>query len=177
MSRERRPLPPGFATIWTTVALDLVGFGIVFPILAIYSERFGATPAVAGLLVATYSIAQLVFAPIWGRVSARVGRKPVLVVSLLGTAVGSLLTGLAGSLWVLFLGWIVDGVSGASGSVAPAAVPDVASPEERPRLLGLLGAAFGVGFIAGPTLGALGAKFGAHVPFLIAAGLATVNAI
>ncbi len=173
----RQPLPPGFGTIWTTVALDLVGFGIVLPILPLYAEDFGASGTVVGLLVASFSIAQLLFAPVWGRVSDRIGRKPVLIVSLVGTAIGSFLTGIAGSLWLLFAGRIIDGISGASVSVAQAAVTDLAPPRERPRLLGLLGAAFGVGFVAGPAIGGLAALGGPHVPFFIAAGLAAVNAV
>ena len=175
----RPPLPPGFGAIWSSVALDLVGFGIVLPILPLYaeSEGFGASPAVIGLLVASFSLAQLLFAPLWGRVSDRIGRKPVLVLSLAGTAIGSLLTGLAPNLAWLFIGRLIDGASGASVSVAQAAVADVASPEERPRLLGLLGAAFGLGFVAGPALGALAALGGPRLPFLLAAGLAAVNAV
>ncbi len=160
-----------------SVALDLVGFGIVLPILPLYAERFDAGPGTIGLLVASFSFAQFVFSPIWGRVSDRVGRKPVLVLSLAGTALGSLLTGLAGSLWLLFAARILDGISGASVSVAQAAVTDLAEPAERPRLLGLLGAAFGLGFVAGPAIGALAALGGPHVPFLVAAGLAAVNAV
>ena len=91
-----RALPEGFGTIWSAVALDLVGFGIVLPILPLYAERFDASPATIGLLVASFSLAQFVFSPIWGRVSDRIGRKPVLVLSLFGTAVGSLLTGRGG---------------------------------------------------------------------------------
>jgi multidrug resistance protein len=173
----RPPLPPGFATIWTTVALDLVGFGIILPVLPLYAERFGARPATIGILLASFSVAQLLFAPVWGAVSDRIGRKPVLVLSLLGTALGSLLTGLAGSLPLLFLGRIVDGMSGASVSVAQASVADIAPPAERARLFGLLGAAFGVGFVAGPALGALAALGGRRLPFLLAAGVAGVNAL
>lgn len=173
----RPPLPPGFATIWTTVALDLVGFGIILPVLPLYAERFGARPATIGLLLASFSVAQLLFAPVWGSVSDRIGRKPVLVLSLAGTAVGSLLTGLAGSLPLLFLGRIVDGVSGASVSVAQASVADLAPPAERPRLFGLLGAAFGIGFVAGPALGALAALGGSRLPFLLAAAVAGANAV
>ncbi|HUP84615.1 MAG TPA: MFS transporter [Acidimicrobiales bacterium] len=174
---RREPLPEGFGTIWSAVALDLVGFGIVLPILPLYAERFDAGPATVGLLVASFSLAQFVFSPIWGRVSDRIGRKPVLVLSLFGTAVGSLLTGLAGSLWLLFAARILDGISGASVSVAQAAVTDLAPPSQRPRLLGLLGAAFGIGFVAGPAIGALAALGGPHVPFLVAAALAFVNAV
>jgi MFS transporter, DHA1 family, tetracycline resistance protein len=175
--RVREPLPPGFGAVWSCVALDLVGFGIILPILPLYAERFGASPATVGLLVASFSVAQLVFSPIWGRVSDRVGRKPVLVLSLAGTAVGSLLMGVADSLWLLFLGRILDGISGASVSVAQAAVADLAAPEQRPRLLGLLGAAFGLGFVAGPAIGALAALRGPELPFLIAAAIAGVNAL
>jgi multidrug resistance protein len=173
----RPPLPPGFGAIWTSVALDLIGFGIVLPILPLYAERFGAGPAAATGLVAAFSAAQLVSSPLWGRISDRLGRKPVLVVSLIGTCVGSLVTGLAGALWILFLGRIIDGASGGSVSVAQAAVADVAPPEQRARLMGLLGAAFGLGFVAGPAIGGLAALGGPKVPFLIAAGIAAVNTV
>ena len=176
-ARPRQPLPPGFSTIWICVALDLVGFGIVLPILPLYAERFGASAVTATALVTAFSAAQLVFSPVWGRLSDRVGRKPVLVLSLAGTAVASLITGVAGAVWVLFLGRIVDGISGASVSVAQAAVTDVAPASQRAHLLGLLGAAFGVGFVAGPAIGALAALGGPHIPFFIAAAIAAVNAV
>src|SRR5213078_4233089 len=113
-----------------------------------------------------------------GRLSDRVGRKPVIIMSLVGTAVGSLLTGLAGSLlWLLFLGRIIDGASGASVSVAQAAVTDVAPPEDRARLLGLLGAAFGAGFALGPAIGGIAALVSHRLPFFVAAGIAAVNAL
>jgi len=176
--RSRRPLPPGFGVIWTTVALDLIGFGILFPVLARYARDAGASPATAGALVASFSVAQLVCSPLTGRLSDRVGRKPVIIMSLVGTAVGSLLTGLAGSLlWLLFLGRIVDGASGASVSVAQAAVTDVSAPEDRARLLGLLGAAFGAGFALGPAIGGVAALVNHRLPFFIAAGIAAVNAL
>jgi len=174
---RRRPLPPGFGVIWTTVALDLVGFGMLFPVLARYSEDLGASPTEAGLLVASFSLAQLVCSPLSGRLSDRIGRKPVLLASLVGTAIGSLLTGLAGSLWVLFAARLLDGASGASVSVAQAAVTDVATPEERPRLLGLLGAAFGVGFALGPAIGGIAALVDHRLPFFVAAAIAGVNAL
>ena len=171
----RRPLPPGFLTIWTAVAIDLIGFGIVLPILPIYAKRFHTTSLQATLLVAAFSAASLVCSPMWGRVSDRFGRKPILLVSLAGTAVGSLLTGLAGGLALLLVGRIVDGASGASVSVAQAAVADLASPAERSRLFGLLGAAFGVGFVGGPALGALAALGTPRLPFFLAAGIALAN--
>src|SRR3954447_15515927 len=175
--RTRAPLPAGFGVIWTTVALDLIGFGILFPVLARYTRDAGASPAVAGLVVASFSIAQLIFSPITGWLSDRIGRKPVIILSLAGTAAGSLLTGLAGSLWLLFLGRIVDGASGASVSVAEAAVTDVAAPEERARLLGLLGAAFGAGFALGPAIGGVAALVSHRLPFFIAAAIAAVTAL
>ena len=101
----------------------------------------------------------------------------MIILSLVGTAVGSLLTGLAGSLWLLFVGRIIDGASGASVSVAQGAVTDLAPPAERPRLLGLLGAAFGVGFVLGPAVGGLATLGGTHVPFFVAAAVASVNAV
>lgn len=177
MASRRTRFPAGFGALWGCVLLDLIGFGIVLPILPLWAERFGARPGAIGALVATYSAFQLVCAPLWGWLSDRVGRKPVLVLSLLGTAAGSLLTGLASSLVLLFAGRAIDGMSGASVAVAQAAVADLAEPAERPRLLGLVGAAFGLGFVAGPALGALAALGGPRVPFLVAAGLAGCNAI
>jgi MFS transporter, DHA1 family, tetracycline resistance protein len=177
MALRRSRFPAGFSALWGCVLLDLVGFGIVLPILPLWAERFGARPGTIGALVATYSAFQLVCAPLWGRLSDRVGRKPVLVLSLLGTAAGSLLTGLASSLVLLFVGRAIDGMSGASVAVAQAAVADLADPRERPRLLGLIGAAFGLGFVAGPALGALAALGGPRAPFLVAAALAAGNAV
>jgi DHA1 family tetracycline resistance protein-like MFS transporter len=170
-------VPKGYWTIWSTVALDLVGFGIIVPILGRYAERFGASGFTVGLLFASFSLAQLVVAPLLGRLSDHIGRKPVIIISLLGTAVGSFITGGAGVLWVLFAGRIVDGASGGSLAVAQAAVADIAPEEQRPGLIGMLGAAFGIGFVLGPAIGGLAALGGPHVPFYLAGVLATINAI
>jgi MFS transporter, DHA1 family, tetracycline resistance protein len=176
-SRDRTPLPKGFWTIWTTVALDLIGFGIVAPILGRYAERFGANGLQVGLLFASYSLAQFVFSPILGRLSDRIGRKPVIIISLVGTSIASFVTGAAGVLWLLFVGRLIDGASGASVAVAQGAITDIAPPEQRARLLGLLGAAFGVGFVLGPAIGGLAALGGPHVPFFVAGVVAGINAI
>jgi len=176
-SDRRRRRPPGFGIIWSTVALDLVGFGIIIPVLPLYAEDFGASPLMATSVLATFSAAQMVAAPLWGRLSDRIGRKPVLIAALVGSAVGSLVTGMAGVLWVLFLGRALDGASGSSYAVGQAAVADLAEPEDRPRLLGLLAAAFGLGFVVGPLIGSLAALGGRELPFFVAAGLAAVNAV
>src|SRR3954451_11110887 len=174
---DRPPLPPGFGTIWTSVAIDLIGWGIALPILPLYAEHFTDNKVTIGLLVAVFSLMQFLFAPIWGRVSDRVGRKPVLIVSLAGTAIGSLLMGVAWSLPILFLGRIVDGISGGSVSAAQAAVTDMAAPGQRARLIGLLSAAFGIGFVVGPAIGGLAALEGRHLPFFVAAAIAGINAL
>ena len=163
--------------VWVTVALDMVGFGIILPVLPLYAEEFGASPAVAAAVLAVFSAAQMVAAPLWGRLSDRVGRKPVLVAALVGSSLGSLVTGLAGALWVLFLGRVLDGASGSSYAVGQAAVADLAEPEDRPRLLGLLAAAFGVGFVAGPLIGSIAALGSRELPFFVAAALAAGNAL
>ncbi|HTZ10297.1 MAG TPA: MFS transporter, partial [Acidimicrobiales bacterium] len=172
-----RGLPAGFGVLWSTVALDLVGFGIVIPLLPLYAHRLGAGPTAVGVLLAAFSAAQLLGAPLLGRLSDRVGRKPVLVVSLVGTALGSLLTGVAGSLWLLLVARVVDGASGGSVAVAQAAAGDLVAPHERTRAFGLLGAAYGVGFVVGPALGGLAALGGARLPFFVAAAVAGVNAV
>ncbi len=163
--------------MWVSVALDLVGFGMVMPILPLYAQRFHASALQATILVAVFSAASFVFSPVWGRLSDRIGRKPVLLLSLAGTAVGSVLTGLAGGLILLYVGRLVDGISGASVSVAQASIGDLAPPDQRARLFGYLGAAFGLGFVAGPALGALATVAGPRVPFFVAAAIAATNAM
>ena len=173
----RSSLPKGFSAVWLAVAVDLLGFGIIIPLLSLYAESFNASPATIGALFASYSLAQIVFAPIWGRLSDRIGRRPVLLVTIAGSAIGSLVLGLAGSVTLLFVGRIVDGASGASVGVARAVVADIATAQDRPRLMGLLGAAFGFGFVIGPALGALAVLAGPSVPFFVAAALSVVNLV
>jgi DHA1 family tetracycline resistance protein-like MFS transporter len=172
-----RGLPPGFGVLWTTVAVDLLGFGIVVPLLPLYARHLGASSASVGLLLAAFSAAQFVCAPLLGRLSDRVGRKPVLIVSLIGTAAASLLTGIAGTLWLLLVARVLDGASGGSVAVAQASATDLVEPADRTRVFGLLGAAYGVGFVIGPAVGGLAALGGTRLPFFVAAGIAAVNAL
>src|SRR5437667_5874863 len=172
---KRSPL----LVIFVTVLIDLVGFGIVIPVLPYYAEgtKFGATPSQVGLLFASYSIMQLVFAPVLGRLSDKYGRRPVLLTSLLGTALGFLILGFATTLWMLFLGRIIDGISGGNISTAQAYIADVTTKENRAKGMGLIGAAFGMGFVFGPAIGGILSRWGINVPFLFAGGLAFANAI
>src|SRR5581483_11695400 len=165
--------------IFLTVFIDLIGFGIVIPILPIYAESttFHASPAAIGWLMGSFSLAQLIFSPILGRLSDRVGRRPVLVFSVLGSALAFLMMGLAGSLWMLFAARIFDGVTGGNISTDQAYIADVTRPEERARGIGLIGAAFGLGFIVGPGIGGELSHFGLGAPFYFAAALALFNAV
>ncbi len=165
--------------IFITVFIDLVGFGIVIPVLPYYAEgtRFGATPREVGLLFASYSVMQLVFAPVLGRLSDKYGRRPILLISLLGTSLGFLILGFASTLWMLFLGRIIDGISGGNISTAQAYIADVTTKEDRAKGMGLIGAAFGLGFVFGPAIGGILSRWGINVPFLFAGGLALANAI
>jgi DHA1 family tetracycline resistance protein-like MFS transporter len=165
------------ALVFLTVFLDLVGFGIVIPLLPLYAQRFGAGPVAVTWLVAVYSLMQFFFAPWWGRVSDRVGRRPILLLGLFGSAVSYLAFGLAGSLVVLFAARILAGVMSAHIGVAQAYVADVTPPEKRARGMGLIGAAFGLGFIFGPAIGGVLARYGAAVPFLGAAALTAANGV
>jgi DHA1 family tetracycline resistance protein-like MFS transporter len=173
MAKSRSPL----VIIFITIFIDLVGFGIVIPVLPLYASRFGASPTVIGLLLSSYSVMQFIFAPILGRLSDRVGRRPVLLFSLIGTSLGFMLMGLAGTLELLFLARIIDGITGGNISTAQAYIADVTPPDKRSRGMGLIGAAFGLGFIVGPALGGLLSQLSLAAPFYFAAGLAAANAV
>ncbi|TVR99684.1 MAG: MFS transporter [Rhodospirillales bacterium] len=141
--------------LFLIVFVDLVGFGIIIPLLPFYGEYLQATPAEVGLLMASYSLAQLVAAPLWGRLSDRVGRKPVLVVSLAGIALAYVWLAFADGLWELFAARLTAGAMAGNIGVAFAYVADVTRPEDRARGMGLIGAAFGLGFILGPAIGGI----------------------
>ncbi len=163
--------------IFLTVFIDLIGFGIVIPILPLYAQHFGASETVNGFLVGIYSAMQFIFSPVLGKISDRVGRRPVLLVSLMGTVVGFALMGFAGSLMWLFVARIVDGISGGNISTAQSYIADITGPEERSKAMGLIGAAFGMGFVLGPAIGGILSRYSISAPFLFASGLALMNAI
>lgn len=157
------------STVFVIVFIDLIGFGIVIPILPIYAEAFGPSAVELGLLMASFSAMQFIFAPILGRLSDRVGRRPVLLVSMVGSAVGYVMFGFAGSMAMLFASRIIDGISGGNISTAHAVIADITSPEDRAKGMGLLGAAFGLGFILGPAISGLLLQFGTWLPGVAAA--------
>lgn len=138
--------------IFVIVLIDLLGLTVIIPLMPLYATAFGASALMIGLLGAAYPAMQFIGAPVLGRLSDRYGRKPVLVVSQIGTFLGFVLLGLAGNLWVLFLARIIDGLSGANIATAQAAISDSTSEKTRTQGLGLLGAAFGLGFIIGPVI-------------------------
>ena len=157
----------------------MVGFGIVIPVLPIYAEGslIHATSTQLAWILGIYSLLQLICAPIFGKWSDQVGRKPILVISILGTAIGFLVLGAAGSVWMLLLGRIIDGVSGGNISTAMACIADVTTKENRSRNMGLIGAAFGLGFMIGPVIGGvLSHHIAISAPFYFAGGLALINA-
>ena len=172
---KRSPL----IVIFTTVFIDLVGFGIVIPVLPFYAEGtiFNATPRTVGLLFASYSIMQLIFSPVLGGLSDKHGRRPVLLLSIIGTGIGFLVLGFAKTLFMLFVGRILDGITGGNISTAQAYIADITTTENRAKGMGLIGAAFGLGFIFGPALGGILSQWGIHVPFVFAAVLCFANAV
>lgn len=165
--------------IFLIVFIDLVGFGMVIPVLPIYAQTapFFASPFEIGLVVSIYSWMQFVFSPILGRLSDKYGRRPVLFVSMLGSAVGYVILGLANTLLLVFVGRIISGITGGNISAAQAYIADVTTRENRAKGMALFGAAFGLGFVLGPALGGITSKYGVHVPFFIAAALSLIAAL
>jgi MFS transporter, DHA1 family, tetracycline resistance protein len=185
--------PARLFNIFFVVFVDLLGFSIILPLLPYYAEKFGATPAIVGLLTASYAAATLVGAPLMGRLSDRYGRRPVLLFSVAGTLIGFLFLGFAEpigqilanlfapnavnlfTLGVLFFSRILDGITGGNITVAQAYISDVTDEKNRARGLGIIGAAFGLGFIIGPAVGGLLSQWGYSVPAFAAAGLSFLN--
>ena len=154
--------------LFLTILVNLIGFGIIIPLLPFYAETFGASPLVIGLLFASFSMAQLIAAPLLGEWSDRWGRRPVLILSLLGTVVSFAMLAVAGSLAMLFAARIVDGLSGGNITTARAYIADITTEEDRAKSYGVLGAAFGLGFIIGPGLGAAFSQISYTAPIWVA---------
>ena len=165
----------GLAAIFLVVFIDMLGFGIIIPVLPYYAEAFGADPTLVGLLIASYSAAQLVGAPFLGRFSDRYGRKPVIMFSIVLGFLGYIFLGLATSLWIVFLSRIIAGIAGGNLSVAQAYIADTTDTRDRARGMGLIGASFGLGFILGPAIGGTLSVYGFTTPFYAAAALELVN--
>jgi DHA1 family tetracycline resistance protein-like MFS transporter len=180
--------------VFLVVFVDLLGFGLILPLLPYYADSYGATPLVVGLLTASYAAAQLLGAPLLGRLSDRHGRRPILLVSIFGTFAGFILLGVAEPAgnalanWfgiaasanpliisLLFVSRVVDGLTGGNISVAQAYITDVTTEKNRAQGLGMIGAAFGLGFIIGPATGGVLSSWGYAVPAYTAAGLALLN--
>lgn len=174
---QRQKPPQGFWVIWSTVAIDQIVFAMVLPVLPFVARTYGASAFQVTALVSVFALAQFVLSPFIGALSDRVGRKPVLVVSLFGSALGSMVLGIGGALWVLFLGRAIDGMSGTALVSAQTAITDMVEPRQRARYLGLMGSAFAVGFIVGPGLSGLLSLVDQRLPFFIAAALAAGNAV
>jgi MFS transporter, DHA1 family, tetracycline resistance protein len=168
----------GLLTIFTVVFVNMLGFGLILPLLPFYAETFNASGTVVGLLVASYAGAQMIGAPVLGRISDRYGRRPILLISLLGSFFGFVLLGVANALWLLFASRILDGLTGGNVTVARAYITDVTSEKDRAKGMGIIGAAFGLGFIIGPAMGGLlsaGERYA--LPAFVAAGLTALNLV
>ena len=171
--RTRRSL----AILFIIVFVDLLGFGMVIPVMALYARELGASEAATGFLSTGYSAMQFIFAPVWGRLSDRIGRRPVLLVSIAMTAVAFLIYGFAASFTVLLASRLFAGIATANIGIAQAYVADVTPPEGRARGMGVIGAAFGLGFVLGPAIAGFLARHSLSLPGLVAAGLAAANGV
>ena len=171
MARTRSPLLP----IFLIVLVDVLGFTIVIPLLAYYAEHFGASPLVATTLVSVYAVCSLLSTPIIGNLSDRYGRRPVLLFSLFGFGVDYIFMAFAPSFGWLFVGRSISGITGASFTTATAYIADISDEKTRAKNFGLVGAAFGLGFIIGPAIGGLLSGWGIRAPFIAAAILTLIN--
>jgi len=169
----RSPLLP----IFLIVLVDVLGFTIVIPLLALYAEKFDATPLIATTLVSVYAVCSLISTPIIGNLSDRYGRKPLLLISQAGTCLGFIVLGISTHLWMVFAGRTIDGITAGNLSTAQAYISDHTPPEKRAQAFGIIGIAFGIGFMFGPGLGGVLGEYGMHVPFLVSAGLSALSMV
>ena len=168
---KRWPLLP----IFLIVLADILGLTIILPLLPFYAEKLGASPTLVGLLVSAYAFCQLLSGPFLGRWSDRTGRKPLLIVSQLGSFASRLLLAGAGSLWVVYLARIIDGLTAGNLVLAQAYIADVTEPENRTRSFAIIGISFGIGFLIGPAISGALSGFGLAVPILVSAGLSAIS--
>lgn len=173
-------LKPAMGFIFATLLIDVTGLGIIIPVFPkliqqLTGESLSVASEYGGWLLFAFAIMQFVFSPILGNLSDQYGRRPILLLSLLGFAIDYLLLAFAPTITWLFIGRVIAGIMGASITTATAYIADISTPEKRAQNFGLVGAAFGLGFIIGPVVGGLLGQFGAHVPFLVAAGLTFLN--
>ena len=164
---KKSPLLP----IFLIVLVDVLGLTIILPLLPFYAESLGASASTVGMLISTYALCQLVAGPPLGQISDRVGRRPVLLVSQMGTFVGFLILAYANVLWLVFLSRIIDGLTAGNLTVAQAYISDVTKPENRAKAFGMIGIAFGLGFMVGPAISGYLAQYGNSYPIFAAAGL------
>lgn len=155
--------------------MDVLGLTIILPLLPFYAERMGASPAIIGVLIATYAACQLIAGPLLGRISDQVGRRPLLLVSQIGTFIGFIILALATQLWVVFVSRIIDGLTAGNLSLAQAYISDVTKPENRAKAFGMIGIAFGLGFLVGPGISGFLSQFGYTYPIYAAAGLSATS--
>ncbi len=158
--RESKPL---FA-IFFIVFVDILAFTLILPYLPFYAERFGATPTQVGLIVTSFSLCQFLAGPVLGHLSDRVGRKPILITSQIGTCVGFVILALSNNLWMVYLSRILDGITAGNLTVAQAAISDITKPADRARAFSWIGVAFGTGFFIGPAISGLLSHFGPEAP-------------
>jgi len=175
--KDERAKKRALITVAFTLFLDLMGFGIILPILPFYAESMHASETMVALLSTAFSAAQFVMAPVLGRISDRYGRRPVMLVSIAGSAVAATILGFAHVLWLVFAARIVAGMSKANVSTAHAYVADLVEPDQRARYMGLMGAAMGMGFVFGPGVGGLLGHVFTELPFFVSAGLSVINLI
>lgn len=175
MTTSEKPSKLPLLLIFFVVFIDLIGFGIIIPVLPTVAEQYGANPVTVAWLVASYSLMQFFFAPFWGRLSDSVGRRKVLLISLASSTVGYLIWGFAAGLPMLFLSRLLAGAGNGNIAVAQAYIADVTTPENRAKGMGLVGAAFGLGFVLGPAIGGAASILGGHTHLgFLAAGFSAL---